>query len=161
MKKLFKRFSCYIISIGLSLAISILSALVTMGKMNVMQSLNQPPLSPPAQAFPFVWSVLYVLMGISAAIIYKRRYDNPDAATKGLVIYGISLLVNFFWSIIFFNFGKYLFAFFWLILLLFLIMGTLYQYKKISKPAAYLQIPYVIWVTFAGYLTFGIWLLNR
>ena len=75
--------------------------------------------------------------------------------------YGLSLLFNFFWSIIFFNMRWFLFAFFWLLVLLFLIIRTIMKYYKIKPIAAYLQIPYALWVTFAGYLTIAIWFLNK
>ena len=161
MKTLFKKYSVYIISIGISLAISILSALITMGKMSIMETLVKPPLSPPPAAFPIVWTILYILMGISAAIVYKARSTDKKAARSGLIVYAISLAANFLWSVIFFNLEKYLFAFIWLLFLLSLIILTIVEYKKASWRAAFLQIPYTIWVIFAGYLTFGIWLLNK
>ena len=99
-------------------------------------------------------------MGISAAIIYNS--DVPQKQKEGaLLTYALGLAVNFFWSLIFFNLRAFLFAFLWLLLLLYLIIKTILQYYKINKLAAYLQIPYAVWVTFAGYLTLGIWWLNK
>ena len=86
---------------------------------------------------------------------------DAEAADKGLSYYAVSLAFNFAWSIVFFNLRWFLFAFFWLLILLYLIIRTILCYKKVSTVAAYLQIPYVIWVAFAGYLNFGIWWLNR
>lgn len=150
----------YVISILISVGVGALSALLTMGSMNIYSELRTPPLSPPSVLFPIVWSVLFVLMGVSAAIIYSYREKMPENVKSALTTYGTSLIVNFFWSIIFFNLRLFLASFVWLLLLLFLIIKTILQYRKINKAAAYLQIPYALWVAFAGYLNFGIWVLN-
>ena len=151
----------YIISILISLAVGGLSALLTRGSMDIYSTMITPPLAPPAILFPIVWTILYILMGISAAMVYTES-TVPFAQRKtALYTYAASLFVNFFWSIIFFNMRAFLFAFVWLLLLLFLIIKTIMDYWKINRVAAYLQIPYAIWVAFAGYLNFGIWYLNR
>ena len=100
-------------------------------------------------------------MGISAAMVYTESTVPFSQRKTALYTYAASLFVNFFWSIIFFNMRTFLFAFVWLLLLLFLIIKTIMDYWKINRVAAYLQIPYAIWVAFAGYLNFGIWYLNR
>ena len=158
---LLKKLKPYIISVLLALAVGGLSAFFTKDSMDIYMDINRPPLSPPSWIFPVVWGVLFVLMGISAAIVYTRREENPAAAKRGLRVYGISLVVNFLWSIIFFNYQAFLFAFIWLVLLWVLVLIYILQYRKISPLAAYLQIPYLAWITFAGYLTFMIYLLNR
>lgn len=150
----------YVISILIALAAGALSALLTRGSMNIYSEVAVPPLAPPGFLFPIVWTVLYILMGISAAIIYGKRTEYPDEVRRALTFYGLSLAVNFLWSIIFFNFRSFLFAFVWLMLLWYLILRTIMLYKPLSPAAAYLQIPYLVWVTFAGYLNFGIFLLN-
>ena len=154
-----KNFKIYLISIFIALAVGGLSAFFTRGNMDIYSTINMPPLSPPAFLFPIVWSVLFILMGISAAMIYNADAPKRDKSTA-LKIYALSLAVNFSWNIIFFNLRTFGFAFFWLLLLLFLIILTIVKYNKIDKIAAYLQIPYALWVTFAGYLTAGIWWLN-
>ena len=151
----------FIVSVAISLGVGILSALLTRGNMNIYEELNTPPLSPPSFLFPVVWTVLYVLMGISAAMVYNTRTSPLARRKEALTLYYVSLFFNFFWSIIFFNIRAFLFAFVWLIVLLVLIILTIVKYYKINKTAAYLQIPYAVWVTFAGYLNFGIWLLNK
>ena len=151
----------YIISISIPLAIGIISALLTRENMNIYEEVVTHPLSPPSFLFPVVWSVLYVLMGISAGLIYTDNITLKRQKDRAIYTYAASLFVNFFWSIIFFNMRAFLFAFIWLLLLLFLIISTITQYKKINQTAAYLQIPYAVWVAFAGYLNFGIWFLNR
>ena len=99
-------------------------------------------------------------MGISSAMIYTNRERNPEAAKRGLIWYGVSLVLNFSWSIVFFNLQAAFFALLVLIALLFTIIRTMLEYRKVKPIAAYLQIPYAIWVAFAGYLNVGIWLLN-
>ena len=151
----------YIIAIAISLGVGTLSALLTRGSMDIYGEIETPPLAPPGFLFPIVWAVLYVLMGISSALIWQRREENPTVAKRGLRFYGISLVFNFLWSIIFFNYQSYLAALVWLAALLYFIVRTVIEYKKISPVAAYLEIPYAVWVLFAGYLNFGIFWLNR
>ncbi len=156
-----KKAKPYIISILISVGTGLLSAFFTRDNMNLYEEISTPALSPPAILFPIVWTILYVLMGVSAAIVYNSVSVNSDKRAKALFTYGLSLVVNFFWSIIFFNMRMYFFAFIWLILLWVLVLKTILEYSEINKGAAYLQIPYLLWVTFAGYLTFSIFLLNR
>ncbi len=152
-----KKFKAYAISILIALGVGGLSAWLTRGQMNVYSRLVQPPLAPPSWLFPVVWSILFILMGISAARIYlSGSYDTKSALT----VYGLQLAVNFVWSLIFFNMQAYYLAFFWLLLLLALIIIMIYRFYQIDKIAAYLQIPYLLWVTFAGYLTLAIAILN-
>ena len=151
----------YIVSILIALAVGGLSAFLTRNSMDVYGTVTVPPFAPPAWLFPVVWTVLYILMGISAAMIYTDPVANKGEKEKGLTVYAASLAVNFFWSIIFFRVRAFLAAFLWLLLLLGLILKTIWNYKKINPIAAYLQIPYAAWVTIAGYLNLGIWLLNR
>ncbi len=147
-----------IICLLIPLAVGGLSALLTMQSMEIYGNLNQPPLSPPGFLFPIVWAVLFILMGISSYLIYVSDNQNKKRA---LTIYAIQLFFNFVWSLIFFNMQAYLFAFIWLVILWLFIIAMIVSFWKISKPAALLQIPYLLWVTFAGYLNLGIFLLNR
>lgn len=156
-----KKIKPYVISILLALATGGISAFLTRNNMNIYQEVNTPPLSPPSILFPIVWTILYLLMGISAAQIYTDPMARSQRKEKALFIYALSLFVNFTWSIIFFNLQAFLFAFIWLVLLWILILKTILAYFKINRLAAYLQIPYLLWVTFAGYLNLSIWLLNR
>ena len=122
-------------------------------------TIEQPPLSPPSIVFPIVWSILFALMGISAARIYLAPASN--ARSRSLMLFLIQLAFNFFWSIIFFNFQNFGLAFIWLIALWVLILLMILSFRKVDKLAAWLQIPYLLWVTFAAYLNLGVWLLNR
>ncbi len=148
-----------IIAILIPLLVGGLSALISGGGMEAFQSLNQPPLSPPGWLFPVVWTILYILMGIASYLVYTSEAPKADKFLA-FGLYGFQLFFNFFWSIIFFNLEKYLFAFVWLIVLWMLIIMTTVVFRTISKSAARLMIPYILWVTFAGYLNLAIYLLN-
>ena len=155
------KFKIFATAILISLGVGVLSAFLTRGNMDVYKSVSAPPLSPPGILFPIVWTILYILMGIGAGIVYLNKEISKEDANAGLFNFGLSLFVNFFWSIFFFNLRAFLFSFIWLILLLYLIIRYTLFYKKVSLLAASLQIPYILWVLFAGYLNFGITLLNH
>ena len=123
------------------------------------ETIAQPPLSPPSIVFPIVWGIMFALMGIGSARIYLSPASG--ARSRSILLFLIQLVFNFFWSIIFFNFQAFGFAFIWLVLLWVLILLMILSFRKVDKLAAWLQIPYLIWVTFAAYLNFGVWLLNR
>ena len=123
------------------------------------QTVIQPSLSPPAILFPVVWTILYALMGIGAARV-SLTPPSPERS-RGLNLFIIQLAVNFFWSLIFFNAQAYGFAFLWLILLWVLVLLMILAFRKVDPLAAWLQIPYLLWLTFAAYLSFGVWVLNR
>ena len=120
-------------------------------------SLVQPPLAPPSIAFPIVWSILYVLMGVSYGIL-----DSNSLVDSGInSIYYWQLFVNALWSIFFFVFKWRLFSFLWILLLLVLVIVMIIRFYEKNKVAGLLQIPYLLWITFATYLNFAIYLLNR
>lgn len=123
------------------------------------ETIIQPPLSPPAFLFPIVWSILYALMGISAAKIYM--VPPSKERNTGINLFIAQLIVNFFWSLIFFNAQAFGFAFLWLLLLWGLVLAMILAFRQVSKIAAVLQIPYLIWLTIAAYLNLGVWYLNR
>ena len=148
------------ICIAIPLIVGLLSALLTSNSMEVFGLLDKPPLAPPAWLFPVVWTILYTLMGISSYLILTSGAGKEEV--EGAIrLYAYQLIVNFLWSTIFFNLGWYLFAFFWLVLLWVLVLLMILRFKDINRLAAYLNIPYLIWLTFAAYLNFAIWLLNR
>lgn len=147
------------ISILIPLAVGAVSSFLTRSSMMVFQSLNKPPLSPPGWLFPVVWTVLYILMGIASYIIYRQGEEKIEVK-EALRIYAVQLVFNFFWSIFFFRFEWYLFSFLWLVVLWMLILVMILRFWKISPTAAYMLLPYLIWVTFAGYLNLGIYMLN-
>lgn len=158
---MWKKYKIYIISILIALGVGGLSALLTSNNMNLYNEIITPPLSPPSILFPIVWTILYVLMGISSAMIYNQKEDYPKEVRNALIVYAINLFLNFTWSIIFFNFKAYFFAFIWLLLLWTTILTMIVKFYNIKPTAGYLQIPYLLWVTFAGYLNLSIFLLNK
>lgn len=122
-------------------------------------TITKPPLTPPSIVFPIVWGILFALMGIGAARIYLAPASGNRS--RSLLLFLVQLAVNFFWSIIFFNLQAFGFALMWLILLWVLILWMICSFREVNKISAWLQIPYLLWVTFATYLNFGVWQLNR
>lgn len=145
--------------IAIPLLVGGLSAFLTMGGMKTFESLNQPPLSPPGWLFGVVWTILYTLMGISTYLVVRSDASETQI-NRALSVYVYQLIANFLWPTFFFNFGWYLFSFIWLIFLWVLVLIMIVRFYQISKAAGLLQIPYLIWLTFAAYLNLGIWLLN-
>ena len=148
------------ICIAIPVIVGIVSALLTRNSMELFQSIDKPPLAPPGWLFPVVWTILYILMGISSYLILQSG-ESQEEIRKALTIYGYQLVVNFLWPTFFFNFGWYFFSFLWLVLLWVLVLIMILRFKDINKLAAYVNIPYLVWLTFAGYLNLGIWILNR
>ena len=122
-------------------------------------TINKPFLSPPSIVFPIVWAILFALMGVGITRVYTAPISQPRS--HSLQIFFIQLAFNFFWSIIFFHYQKFGFAFFWVMILWILIWVMIFSFRKVDKLSSWLQIPYLIWVTFAAYLNFGVWILNR
>ena len=148
----------FLLCLAIPLGVGGLSALLTSGNMQLFEEINKPPLSPPGWLFPVVWTILYASMGDALYLVTMAKdtkYNLP-----AYISFGVQLFFNFFWSIIFFNAKAYLFAFIWLILLWVAIIANIYFFYKVNKTAGKILIPYLIWVTFAGYLNFGIYLLN-
>ena len=158
MKEKLKKYAPYLISILIALSVGGLSAILTRSKMEDYNQLIQPPLSPPSWLFPVVWSILFILMGISAALVWK---SSCEERSEGLVIYAVQLAVNFLWTIFYFNFGARLLAFFWLLFLLLLVLLMTSKFSACHKTAGRLQIPYILWLIFAAYLNLATYLLNR
>ena len=132
-------------------------SIFTMNNMDTFKELNKP-IEVPGILFPIVWSILYLLMSISYYIVSSKNDENKKEAE---VSYVIQLIISSLWSLIFFGFEAYLFAFIWLLLLLISIIVMIIRFYKVDKTAAYLQIPYLLWVIFAGYLNISIYFLNR
>ena len=152
-----KKAKPYVLSILLALTVGGLSALATANNMNIYDKITMPPLSPPGWLFPVVWTILFILMGISAALIFVSDSAQKESA---LFVYVVSLVLNFTWSILFFNMQAFILSFIVLVGLWVSIIITIVKYFTIDKTAAWLQLPYLIWVTFAGYLNAAIVLLN-
>ena len=146
----------YIKAILLPVLVGALVGIITSGSMDY-NMLQKPPLAPPGTVFPIVWTILYILMGISYGILKVNNQTNEEIDW----IYYIQLVINALWSIIFFNFKWRLFAFVWIILLAVAIISMIRKFFGKNKIAGLLQIPYILWVIFATYLNFGFYILNR
>lgn len=149
----------YAVSLLIALGVGGVSALLTNMGMENYKMAEKPAFTPPDIVFPIVWTVLFLLMGISSARIYLSPVSVQRS--RGLLIYVLQLAANFIWSLLFFNLQAYGLAFFWLIFLSVLILLMIIVFSKTDKIAAYLQIPYFLWVSFAGVLNFMVWMLNK
>ena len=154
-----KKKTVYIINILIPLVVGGISAFITMNGMEAFEAVNKSALNPPNAVFPIVWTILYTLMGIGMAMVYLSHCP-AESKSLSIIFYALQLAFNFCWSIIFFNLQAYLFAFIWIILLIVLVAIMIYYFYKCKPVAAYLQIPYLIWLIFAAYLNFTIFLLN-
>ena len=143
-----------LICLAIPLAVGGLAALFS-GSMS--GAANQPPLSPPGWVFPVVWTALYLLMGYAS---YRVLTADEQDTKKALRLYGAQLALNFLWPILFFGFDAYLLAFLVLIGLWVAIFLTIRKFSEIDETAGNLLLPYLLWVTFAGYLNLGVYLLN-
>ena len=145
-----------LVCLAIPLAVGGLAALLS-GGMSDYGAMVKPPLSPPGWVFPVVWSILYLLMGYAS----YRVLESGAEVKKPLTLYSLQLLANFIWPLLFFGGGWFLLSFFWLIVLWVLIYLTIRAFSKVDETAGNLLIPYILWVTFAAYLNFGIYLFNR
>ena len=129
--------------------------MLTMGKSSY-SDLNKP-FDVPSIVFPIVWVILYILMGISIYIISEDKYKDK---TKAYTLYIVQLIMNSLWTLFFFGFNWYTFSAIWIVLLLIAVILMIISFFKIDKKAAFLQIPYVLWLLFALYLNVSIAILN-
>ena len=154
-----KNWKTYAFWIGITELAGLLAGLFTRQSTEIYsQTITKPPLSPPALVFPIVWTILYALMGISAARI--RLSPSSPSQQRATNLYLIQLVVNFFWPLFFFNLQAFGFSFAWLILLWALVVLLIFTSYKVDPVAAWLLVPYLIWLTFAAYLNAGVWVLN-
>lgn len=147
-----------IVSILIPIAVGALAGLITRSGMADYQGLQKPFLNPPMIVFPIVWNILYILMGISSWLVSQ---SHSPAKSSALFIYGVQLAFNFLWTILFFGLELRLLAFIWLLLLIILIVWMIVKFYRVKPLAGVLQIPYLLWSSFAAYLNIMIYLLNR
>lgn len=122
-------------------------------------ALARPAVSPPAWVFGPVWTTLYTLMGIAAFLVWRRGFEKREVR-HALGIYAAQLALNAAWSYVFFGRQSPGGAFLVIVLLWVAIVATIVSFARVSKPAAWLLAPYLLWVSFAGYLNYAIWMLN-
>ena len=147
------------VCIAIPLLVGVISSVLIRQSMQNFAMLEKPPFAPPTWVFPVVWTILYVLMGISSYLILIATAEK-EKKENALLLYWYQLAVNFLWPTFFFNFEWYLFSFFWIVLLWVLVFLMILRFYKIDKRAAYLNIPYLIWLLLAAYLNLGIWWRN-
>lgn len=146
-----------VVCIAVPLGVGVLASILSIDGMRAFDSLTKPALTPPGWVFAVVWTALYIMMGVASYIVSQTRCGDSEAA---LTVYGCQLAINFAWPLLFFRFGFWLFAFVWLCALWLAVIATLALFHRISKTAGLLILPYLLWVTFAGYLNLGVYLLN-
>ena len=148
-----------LLCLAIPLGVGGLAALLTGGGMGEYSNFIKPPYSPPGWLFPVVWTILYLLMG-EASYRVLTSGKEPAAVRNALIAYGVQLALNFIWPLLFFRGQLYLTAFFLLLALWLAILVTLILFSRIDEKAGDLLLPYLLWVTFAGYLNLGVFLLN-
>lgn len=149
-----------IISILICLSIGFIGSFFTASSVSTWYvTLNKPVFNPPGYLFAPVWTILYIMMGISLYLVWNKGLKDKTSKT-GLILFGIQLILNFLWSVLFFGLKSPLIAFIEIILLWFFILLTMIYFYKISKLSSYLLIPYILWVSFASVLNFSIYYLN-
>ena len=129
------------------------------GSMDDFERVNKPSFSPPGFLFPIVWTILYILMGISSYLVCVNKTDKKFV-DRACVIYVLQLIVNVLWTPIFFRFKLYFVAFLWILLLIALVVFMIIKFYKIKPLAGLLQVPYLLWLIFASILNFSIFMLN-
>lgn len=153
-----KKLRPYVYMTVLTEAVGALAGFLTRDGVKQFEAVPKSELTPPNIVFPIVWSILFFLMAVGAGrIISLPKSENRTAA---LGVFAIQLAVNFFWSLFFFNLQAYGFSLLWLLILWALIVLMIYRFALVDRKAAYIQIPYLLWVTFAAYLNFAVWRLN-
>ena len=150
------KFKIYAKSILIPVGIGLIIGAITSSSIEY-NTLIKPVFAPPSILFPIVWTILYVLMGVSYGILESKSLVNSEIN----FIYYLQLFVNAMWSIIFFTLEWRLFAFIWLLILILLIIMLIIKFYSKDKVAGLLQIPYLLWALFASYLNLSIYLLNR
>lgn len=145
--------------IALPLILGGISWFLSRSRIPEFQYLIKPSFTPPAILFPIVWTILYIMMGTASYLIHRARTDR-NSRSEALLLYGLQLAILFFWPILFFQLKIYFIAFIWLLFLWAILWMTLQCFYAIHKLAGLILVPYLLWVTYAGYLNLAISLLN-
>jgi len=151
----------FIVAIGVSLAAGLIGSIFTMSAIPTWYAgLAKPELSPPSWVFGPAWTVLYILMGIALYIVWSKGWAKNKNVHIATAIFGVQLVLNVLWSFVFFGMQAPFFAFMVILLLWVAILMTIVAFDRVSVPAAILLVPYLLWVSFAAYLNYGIYILN-
>ncbi len=139
----------------LPLIVGWFSGLLIRNNVYIYDVLAKPPFALPNNLFSIVWAILYLTMGFSLLLYLKNNYNS-----EGILYFAIQLLLNFSWSIVFFNFKAFLAAFILLVVLFIFVALTISNFYKVNKLSGILLVPYLLFLVYAGYLNFGVWYLN-
>ncbi|WP_270941347.1 TspO/MBR family protein [Romboutsia lituseburensis] len=155
----------FLISVLIPLIVGFSSSVITqliagIDTSTYYSQLIKPGFAPPSMVFPIVWTILYILMGISAYKILKKGYELPKVK-DAMFYYWLQLGLNFIWSILFFGFDLRLTSLITLAILIIIVITMTIKFFKIDKKAAYLNIPYILWLLYAFVLNYFIWVINR
>ncbi|MBR7071238.1 MAG: tryptophan-rich sensory protein [Clostridia bacterium] len=149
-----------LLQLALPLAVGGIATLLTRNGMTYFaDAVEKPPLTPPPWVFGVVWTVIYLLMGVASYLVAEAKaplQQKQHAQTA----YAVQLVLNFLWPLVFFNLKAYFASFLLLLALWIAVAVTVLLFGKISKPAAALLVPYLLWLSLAGYLNLGVWQLN-
>lgn len=146
-------------AIAIPLLVGGFSAFLTAGDMKIYETMEHPPLSPPAWLFPIVWTILYLLMGFASYLVYVSDAE-PERKRKALMFYAAQLIMNMFWSTLFFTYKLYLVALFWLLAMWILVLICAIRFYRIKKIAGLMMGGLLIWTTFAAYLNFATYVIS-
>jgi len=146
-----------LLSLAVPLILGALAGLLTLEGLDQYAQLNRPAAAPAQRLFPLILNALYLLMGVSAWLVWKSQAPETKA---GLLLYAVQLAVAFIWLLLFFTARAYLLSLLWLLLLLAAVIAMIALFYQVSKIAAWLQAPYLLWLLFAAYLNLALWLFN-
>lgn len=150
----------FVLFLALPLLAGKISALMAGDIAGSYAMLNQPPFSPPGEVFPLVWGVLFLLMGISSWLVYRKALAQKQSPQYYLRPYAVQLILNICWSPLFFGLQAYWAGAVLALLLLIVVVAMIVRFNQISRPAAWLQVPYLLWSAFAVYISFGVAVLS-
>ena len=148
-----------IIALLIPLLVGGFSALLTAADMKFYETMNHPPLSPPSWVFPIAWTILYALMGLASYYIYTSDAD-PERKRTALLFYAAQLVMNLFWSTLFFTYSRYLISLIWLLAMWVLILVCAVRFYRIRHTAGLMMGVLFLWTTFAAYLNFASYIMS-
>lgn len=153
-----KKYVPYIVFLVITFAVAGIAGIITAKGMPAYEQINKPAFTPPQFVFPVVWTILYALMAIGAALVWNT---GGRGRTKAIALFALQLIMNFLWVVWFFSLQAYLFAFIWLLALIAAVAAMTRAFYDVNPLAAYLQIPYIAWLTLAALLNIAVYIMNR
>lgn len=152
---------CTLVPLVIGYTSSALSQIISKTNIQTYYSeLIKPGFAPPSFIFPIVWTIIYILMGISAYRILKKGYESPKVK-DAMFYYVVQLVLNFIWSILFFGFDLRLTALITIVIIIVVVVIMIIKFYKIDKASAYINIAYLLWLFYALYLNYYIWIINK